>query len=108
MACPAAASLEPQLRRFGPRDAGTAQTVIVLLVILAVVALLVVGGLVIGLAFKLLWWALIGLAIGAPARLVLPGRQTIGLLATAGAGVAARSSAASSGTRSTSAGCSSS
>jgi uncharacterized membrane protein YeaQ/YmgE (transglycosylase-associated protein family) len=61
---------------------------IVLLVILAVVALLVVGGLVIGLAFKLLWWALIGLVIGGLARLILPGRQEIGLLATAAAGVA--------------------
>jgi uncharacterized membrane protein YeaQ/YmgE (transglycosylase-associated protein family) len=44
---------------------------------------------VVGLVFKLLWWALIGLVIGALARLVLPGRQEVSLLATAGAGIAA-------------------
>ncbi len=61
---------------------------IVLLVILAaVVALVIIGSAVIGLAFKLLWWALIGLVIGALARLVIPGRQTMGLLATAASGV---------------------
>ena len=43
----------------------------------------------VGLAFKLLWWALIGLVIGGLARLILPGRQNLSLLATAGAGVAA-------------------
>lgn len=62
---------------------------IVLIVLLAIVALFVVGWLVVGLVFKLLWWALIGLVIGALARLVLPGRQPIGVLATAGAGIAA-------------------
>lgn len=61
---------------------------IILLVVLAVIAVLLIGGLVIGLALKLLWWALLGLAIGALARLVLPGRQKIGLLATSGAGIA--------------------
>ena len=60
----------------------------VLLVILAILVLLVVGWAVVGLAFKLLWWALLGLVIGALARLVLPGRQAIGWLATAGAGIA--------------------
>ena len=58
------------------------------LVILAIVVLIVVGWAVVGLALKLLWWALLGLLIGALARLVLPGRQAIGWLATAGAGVA--------------------
>ena len=62
---------------------------IVLVVVLAILALLVVGWLVVGLAFKLLWWALIGLAIGALARLILPGKQNLSILATAGAGVAA-------------------
>ena len=61
----------------------------VLIVILAIVAVVVLGWLVVGLALKLLWWALIGLVIGALARLLLPGRQAIGLLATAGAGVVA-------------------
>ena len=62
---------------------------VVVIVLLAVVALLVVGGLVIGLALKLLWWALIGLVVGALARLVLPGKQEMSLLATVGVGVAA-------------------
>jgi uncharacterized membrane protein YeaQ/YmgE (transglycosylase-associated protein family) len=60
----------------------------VLLVVLAIIVLLIVGWAVLGLVVKLLWWALIGLVIGALARLVLPGRQAIGLLATAGAGIA--------------------
>ena len=62
---------------------------IVLLVILAIVAVVVLGWLVVGLAVKLLWWALIGLVVGALARLVLPGRQAIGVLATVGAGIVA-------------------
>jgi uncharacterized membrane protein YeaQ/YmgE (transglycosylase-associated protein family) len=61
--------------------------VVVLLVILAIVALLVIGWAVVGLVFKLLWWALIGLVIGALARLILPGKQAIGWLGTAGAGI---------------------
>jgi uncharacterized membrane protein YeaQ/YmgE (transglycosylase-associated protein family) len=60
----------------------------ILLVILAIVVLLVVGWAVVGLALKLLWWALVGLLIGALARLLLPGRQAIGWLGTAAAGVA--------------------
>jgi uncharacterized membrane protein YeaQ/YmgE (transglycosylase-associated protein family) len=63
--------------------------VIALLVLLAVVALFVVGWIVVGLVFKLLWWALVGLAIGALARLILPGKQPVSVLATAGAGIAA-------------------
>ena len=63
--------------------------VVVLIVILAIVALFVIGWAIVGLAFKLLWWALIGLVIGGLARLILPGRQNLSLLATAGAGVAA-------------------
>ncbi len=61
---------------------------IVIIVLLAIVALFVLGAVVIGLTLKLLWWALIGLVIGALARLALPGRQTLGLLATALFGVA--------------------
>ena len=61
---------------------------VLLIVVLAIVVLLVLGWLIVGLAFKLLWWALIGLVIGALARLVLPGRQAIGWLWTIGAGVA--------------------
>jgi uncharacterized membrane protein YeaQ/YmgE (transglycosylase-associated protein family) len=62
--------------------------VTILLVLVAIVVLVVLGWAVLGIALKLLWWALIGLVIGALARLVLPGRQAIGWLATAGAGVA--------------------
>ena len=61
----------------------------VLLILLGLLLLVVLGFVVVGLALKLLWWALIGLVIGALARLVLPGRQSIGLLWTALAGVAA-------------------
>ncbi len=62
---------------------------IVLVAILAVIAIVVIGWLVIGLALKLLWWAIIGLVIGALARLILPGRQNLSILATAAVGVAA-------------------
>jgi uncharacterized membrane protein YeaQ/YmgE (transglycosylase-associated protein family) len=63
--------------------------VILLLALLAAIVLLAIGIAVIGLTIKLLWWALIGLAIGALGRLVLPGSQPIGVLATAALGVAA-------------------
>lgn len=61
---------------------------VLLIVLLVVIAVVVVGGLLVGAAFKLLWWALIGLVIGALARLALPGRQAIGVLPTAGGGIA--------------------
>ncbi|MGE5691399.1 MAG: GlsB/YeaQ/YmgE family stress response membrane protein [Pseudomonadota bacterium] len=60
---------------------------VALLILLAILLLLVLGWVVVGLAFKLLWWVLVGLVIGALARLILPGRQALGLLATAGAGI---------------------
>ena len=60
---------------------------ILLVLLVLIVVLAVVGWAVLGLVFTLLWWALIGLFIGALARLVLPGRQPIGGLATAGSGV---------------------
>lgn len=59
----------------------------VLIVLLVVVALFLVGGAVIGFTLNLLWWALIGLVIGALARLIVPGRQAIGLLMTALLGI---------------------
>jgi uncharacterized membrane protein YeaQ/YmgE (transglycosylase-associated protein family) len=62
---------------------------VILLIAIAVIVLFALGIAVIGLTLKLLWWALIGLVIGALGRLVLPGSQPIGLLATAAAGVAA-------------------
>jgi len=62
-------------------------TVVVILVVVILVLLL--GGWLVGLAFSLLWLVLTGLVIGALGRLVLPGRQDIGLLATALVGIAA-------------------
>lgn len=62
---------------------------VVVVVLLVVVAALLLAGAVIGLAFKLLWLVVTGLIIGALGRLVLPGRQAIGLPATALVGVAA-------------------
>ncbi len=61
---------------------------VLLVVLIAIIVLVVLGWVVLGLVFKLLWWALIGLVIGALGRLVIPGRQAIGWLATIGAGVA--------------------
>jgi uncharacterized membrane protein YeaQ/YmgE (transglycosylase-associated protein family) len=62
---------------------------IVLIALVAVVVLFVIAILVVGLVLKILWWALVGLALGVLARIILPGEQKIGLLATAGSGVAA-------------------
>lgn len=62
-------------------------TVVVVLVVIILV--LLTGGLLLGLAVELLWLALTGLIIGALGRLVLPGRQEIGLLTTALIGIAA-------------------
>jgi uncharacterized membrane protein YeaQ/YmgE (transglycosylase-associated protein family) len=53
-----------------------------LLILIAIIVLLVVGVAVLGLALKLLWWALVGLVIGWLGRLLVPGYQPIGLLAT--------------------------
>jgi uncharacterized membrane protein YeaQ/YmgE (transglycosylase-associated protein family) len=58
-----------------------------LLILLAIILIIVIGGAVIGFALKLLWWALIGLLIGAFARLLIPGRQAMGWLATALVGI---------------------
>jgi uncharacterized membrane protein YeaQ/YmgE (transglycosylase-associated protein family) len=61
---------------------------VALVILLVLIVLLLVGGAIIGLAFKLLWFLLVGILIGALARLILPGRQEIGYLATALAGIA--------------------
>jgi uncharacterized membrane protein YeaQ/YmgE (transglycosylase-associated protein family) len=60
---------------------------VLLLVLIAVIVMIALGIVIVGLALKLLWWALIGLVIGALARLVLPGEQAIGWLGTIGAGI---------------------
>jgi uncharacterized membrane protein YeaQ/YmgE (transglycosylase-associated protein family) len=62
--------------------------VVVVVLVVVILALLLAGALV-GLAFELFWLAITGLIIGALGRLVLPGRQEIGLLATALIGIAA-------------------
>jgi len=59
----------------------------VVIIIGAVIVMLLIGGWVIGLAFKLLWFVLIGILIGALGRAILPGRQGISWLWTAGAGI---------------------
>ena len=56
---------------------------ILLLLLVAIVLAFVLSIAIVGLVFKLLWWTLIGLVIGALARAILPGRQDLGLLATA-------------------------
>jgi uncharacterized membrane protein YeaQ/YmgE (transglycosylase-associated protein family) len=61
---------------------------VVLLAILAIIVLVILGAAAFGLALHLLWWAIIGLVFGALGRLVLPGRQPIGLLATVLVGIA--------------------
>jgi uncharacterized membrane protein YeaQ/YmgE (transglycosylase-associated protein family) len=63
--------------------------VAVIVILLCVVLVLLLAGSLVGLAFSLVWLALTGLIIGALGRLVLPGRQEIGLLATALVGIAA-------------------
>ena len=61
----------------------------IVVVLVIVILVLLLAGSLIGLAFSLVWLALTGLVIGALGRLVLPGRQNIGLLATALIGIAA-------------------
>jgi uncharacterized membrane protein YeaQ/YmgE (transglycosylase-associated protein family) len=54
----------------------------VVILILLIIALILVGGFVVGLTLKLLAWVITGLVIGALARLVVPGPQALGWLAT--------------------------
>ena len=60
-----------------------------LFILISIVLLIVLGGAFVGLALTVLWWALIGLVIGGLGRLVVPGRQPLGLIVTSLAGVAA-------------------
>jgi uncharacterized membrane protein YeaQ/YmgE (transglycosylase-associated protein family) len=59
-----------------------------LIVLLVLIVMIALGVAVVGVVLELLWWALVGLVIGALARLVLPGIQPIGWLGTIGAGIA--------------------
>jgi uncharacterized membrane protein YeaQ/YmgE (transglycosylase-associated protein family) len=63
--------------------------VVVIVILIAVILALLLAGALVGLAFELLWLVATGLIVGALGRLVLPGRQEIGLLATALVGIAA-------------------
>ena len=61
----------------------------VVVVLIVVILALLLAGTLVGLAFELFWLAVTGLIIGGLGRLVLPGRQEIGLLTTALVGIAA-------------------
>jgi uncharacterized membrane protein YeaQ/YmgE (transglycosylase-associated protein family) len=61
----------------------------VIWILVAVIVVLLLAGALVGLAFELFWLVVTGLIIGALGRLVLPGRQEIGLLPTALVGIAA-------------------
>ena len=61
----------------------------VVIILVAVILALLLAGALVGLAFELLWLVATGLIVGGLGRLVLPGRQEIGLLATALVGIAA-------------------
>lgn len=59
-----------------------------LLILIAIIVLLIVGAALVGLVLKLLWWVLVGLVIGWLGRLLVPGFQPIGWLATILYGIA--------------------
>ena len=61
----------------------------VVVVLLVIIAVLLFGGILLGLALELLWLAIVGLIVGGLGRLILPGRQEIGVLTTALVGIAA-------------------
>jgi uncharacterized membrane protein YeaQ/YmgE (transglycosylase-associated protein family) len=63
--------------------------VTVVVILLVVILALLLAGALVGLAVELLWLAITGLIIGGLGRLVLPGRQAVGLLPTALVGIAA-------------------
>ncbi|MEO8347513.1 MAG: hypothetical protein ABI610_01275 [Acidobacteriota bacterium] len=60
----------------------------IVVLLLIVIVLLIAGGAIIALTLALLGYVVAGLVIGALARLVLPGRQALGLLATVLYGIA--------------------
>jgi uncharacterized membrane protein YeaQ/YmgE (transglycosylase-associated protein family) len=61
----------------------------IVVILIAIVLALLLAGALVGLVFELLWLVITGLVIGALGRLVLPGQQQIGLLATALVGIGA-------------------
>jgi uncharacterized membrane protein YeaQ/YmgE (transglycosylase-associated protein family) len=61
----------------------------VIAILVVIILVLLLAGALVGLAFELLGLVLTGLIVGGLARLVLPGRQQIGLLTTSLIGIAA-------------------
>lgn len=61
----------------------------VIAILVVIILVLLLAGALAGLAFELLGLVLTGLIVGALGRLVLPGRQQIGLLQTSLIGIAA-------------------
>ena len=61
----------------------------VIAILVVIIFVLLLAGALVGLAFELLGLVLTGLIVGALGRLVLPGRQQIGLLQTSLIGIAA-------------------
>ncbi len=68
---------------------GTFPRVAVIAILVVIILVLLLAGALVGLAFELLGLVLTGLIVGALGRLVLPGRQQIGLLQTSLIGIAA-------------------
>jgi uncharacterized membrane protein YeaQ/YmgE (transglycosylase-associated protein family) len=62
--------------------------VTLLVILLVLIIMIALGFAVVGVVIELLWWALVGLVIGALARLVLRGSPPIGWLGTIAAGIA--------------------
>ncbi len=59
-----------------------------IILLLIVIGLVIVGAAVLGAVLSLVWWAIIGLVIGALARVIVPGTEGLGLLITALSGIA--------------------
>jgi uncharacterized membrane protein YeaQ/YmgE (transglycosylase-associated protein family) len=59
-----------------------------LVILLVLIVMIALGVAVVGVVLELLWWALVGLVIGALGRLVLRGSPPIGWLGTIAAGIA--------------------
>ena len=55
---------------------------------LSIVVLVFIGSALMGILAQVVWWALVGLVIGALARLVLPGPRGLGVLQTILFGIA--------------------
>jgi len=77
------------MARRDPLGSSSVPNVGIVVILIAIVLALLLAGALVGLVFELLWLVVTGIVIGALGRLVLPGQQQIGLLATALVGIAA-------------------